>query len=159
MSEQDVKAEAPMQPGYDIISIKERIPHRYPFLLVDRVVEWRLLDQLTAIKNVSVNEPFFNGHFPANPIMPGVLIMEALAQACALLWVQESDPSAMFYFVGMEDVRFKRPVVPGDVLRLEVKLARVIRGFAKFDVKALVDGDVAAEAHLMCAYRVDKKGE
>lgn len=153
MSEQDVKAEAPMQPGYDIISIKERIPHRYPFLLVDRVVEWRLLDQLTAIKNVSVNEPFFNGHFPANPIMPGVLIMEALAQACALLWVQESVPGALFYFAGMEDVKFKRPVVPGDQLVLFTKLTRVKSGFAKFAVRASVDGETAAEAILLCAYR------
>ena len=148
-----------LQAGYDINEIMKRIPHRYPFLLVDRVVEWKYDDYLIATKNVSMNEQFFVGHFPHSPVMPGVLIMEALAQACALLWVQESDPSAMFYFVGMEDVRFKRPVVTGDVLRLEVKLARVIRGFAKFDVKALVDGDVAAEAHLMCAYRVDKKGE
>ena len=148
-----------LQAGYDINEIMTRIPHRYPFLLVDRVVEWKYDDYLIATKNVSMNEQFFVGHFPHSPVMPGVLIMEALAQACALLWVQESDPSAMFYFVGMEDVRFKRPVVPGYVLRFEVKLARVIRGFAKFDVKALVDGDVAAEAHLMCAYRVDKKGE
>jgi 3-hydroxyacyl-[acyl-carrier-protein] dehydratase len=146
-----------LQAGYDINQIMKRIPHRYPFLLVDRVLEWKADDYLVAIKNVSMNEQFFVGHFPHSPVMPGVLIMEALAQACALLWVQEADPNAMFYFVGMEDVRFKRPVVPGDQLRLEVKLARVIRGFAKFDVRALVDGDVAAEAHLMCAYRVDKK--
>ncbi|MGL4766917.1 MAG: 3-hydroxyacyl-ACP dehydratase FabZ [Formosimonas sp.] len=145
-----------LQAGYDINEIMRRIPHRYPFLLVDRVIEWKHADYLIASKNVSMNEQFFTGHFPHAPVMPGVLIMEALAQACALLWVQESHPNAMFYFVGMEDVRFKRPVVPGDVLQLEVKLARVIRGFAKFDVRATVDGEVAAEAHLMCAYR---KGE
>jgi 3-hydroxyacyl-[acyl-carrier-protein] dehydratase len=133
----------------------ERIPHRYPFLLVDRVLDWRLNDYLVAIKNVSMNEPFFPGHFPRNPVMPGVLIMEALAQASALLWVQESHPDALFYFVGMENVRFKKPVVPGDQLRLETRLKRVIRGFAKFDVQALVDGEVVAEAELMCAYRAN----
>lgn len=147
----------PIEAGYDIKSIMERIPHRYPFLLVDRVLEWRLNDYLIATKNVSMNEPFFIGHFPRNPVMPGVLIMEALAQASALLWVQESHPDALFYFVGMENVRFKRPVVPGDQLRLETRLTRVIRGFAKFDVKAVVAGaeEVAAEAELMCAYRVN----
>ena len=102
-----------------------------------------------------MNEPFFPGHFPRNPVMPGVLIMEALAQASALLWVQESHPDALFYFVGMENVRFKKPVVPGDQLRLETRLKRVIRGFAKFDVQALVDGEVVAEAELMCAYRAN----
>lgn len=145
----------PVEPGYDINSIMERIPHRYPFLLVDRVLDWRLNDYLVAIKNVSMNEPFFPGHFPRNPVMPGVLIMEALAQASALLWVQESHPDALFYFVGMENVRFKKPVVPGDQLRLETRLKRVIRGFAKFDVQALVDGEVVAEAELMCAYRAN----
>ena len=100
-----------------------------------------------------MNEPFFEGHFPRNPVMPGVLIMEALAQASALLWVQESNPDALFYFAGMENVRFKRPVVPGDQLILETKLKRVIRGFAKFEVKAMVGTEVAAEAELMCAYR------
>ena len=154
MSESEVNIDNnPMQPGYDIKSIMERIPHRYPFLLVDRVIEWRLNDKLTAIKNVSMNEPFFEGHFPRNPVMPGVLIMEALAQASALLWVQESNPDALFYFAGMENVRFKRPVVPGDQLILETKLKRVIRGFAKFEVKAMVGTEVAAEAELMCAYR------
>jgi 3-hydroxyacyl-[acyl-carrier-protein] dehydratase len=147
----------PIEAGYDIKSIMERIPHRYPFLLVDRVLEWRLNDYLVATKNVSMNEPFFGGHFPRNPVMPGVLIMEALAQASALLWVQESHPDALFYFVGMENVRFKRPVVPGDQLRLETRLTRVIRGFAKFYVKAVVVGveEVAAEAELMCAYRAN----
>lgn len=146
----------PLEPGYDINEIMTRIPHRYPFLLVDRVIEWRLNDYLVAIKNVSMNEPFFTGHFPRNPIMPGVLIMEALAQASALLWVQESNPDALFYFVGMENVRFKQPVVPGDQLRLETRFKRVIRGFAKFDVQALVDGNVVAEAELMCAYRLNE---
>lgn len=145
-----------LQAGYEINEIMRRIPHRYPFLLVDRVLEWKYDDYLIATKCVSMNEQFFTGHFPHNPVMPGVLIMEALAQACALLWVQETDPNAMFYFAGMENVRFKRPVVPGDLLRLETKLTRVIRGFAKFEVKASVDGEVAAEAVLMCAYR---KGE
>lgn len=145
-----------LQPGYDVNEIMRRIPHRYPFLLVDRVLEWKYDDYLIATKCVSMNEQFFTGHFPRNPVMPGVLIMEALAQACALLWVQEIDPNALFYFAGMDAVRFKRPVVPGDLLRLETKLVRVSSGFAKFDVKATVDGELAAGAILMCAYR---KGE
>ncbi|WP_211336901.1 3-hydroxyacyl-ACP dehydratase FabZ [Hydromonas duriensis] len=145
-----------MQEGYDIKSIMERIPHRYPFLLVDRVLEWRLNDHLIAVKNVTMNEPFFNGHFPGNPVFPGVLIMEALAQASALLWVQERNPNDVFYFAGMENVRFKRPVVPGDRMILETRLTRVIRGFAKFAAKASVDGEVVAEGELLCAYRTQK---
>ena len=96
--------------GYDINEVVKRLPHRYPFLLIDRVIEVEPQKRLVAIKNVTMNEPFFVGHFPKRPVMPGVLIMEALAQASALLWVNELHPDAMYYFVGMNNVRFKRQV-------------------------------------------------
>ena len=141
--------------GYDINEVVKRLPHRYPFLLIDRVIEVEPQKRLVAIKNVTMNEPFFVGHFPKRPVMPGVLIMEALAQASALLWVNELHPDAMYYFVGMNNVRFKRQVEPGDQLVLESRLTKVARSFAYFSTCAKVVGVVAAEADLICTYRIE----
>jgi 3-hydroxyacyl-[acyl-carrier-protein] dehydratase len=147
----------PIEAGYDIKSIMERIPHRYPFLLVDRVLEWRLNDYLIATKNVSMNEPFFGGHFPHHPVMPGVLILEALAQAAALLAFDTlgaaPDDKTVYYFAGIDGARFKRPVEPGDQLILEVELDRMKAGIFKFKARAKVGDVVATEADLMCTMR------
>lgn len=141
----------------DIRSILEHLPHRYPFLLVDRVLEIEKGKRIVAIKNVTINEPFFVGHFPHLPVMPGVLIIEAMAQAACILSFQTlgrvSDDRSVFYFVGIDGARFKRPVSPGDQLRLEVDILRTVRSICKFSAKALVDGDVVAEAELMCTLR------
>ena len=141
----------------DIHQILEHLPHRYPFLLVDRVLECESGKSIHAYKNVTINEPFFQGHFPHHPVMPGVLIMEALAQAAGILSFvtmgQKPDDDSVFYFVGIDNARFKRPVMPGDQLHLHVEVIRQIRGIWKYKVEARVDGDVAAEAELMCAKR------
>jgi 3-hydroxyacyl-[acyl-carrier-protein] dehydratase len=141
----------------DIRAILEHLPHRYPFLLVDRVVELEKGKRIVAIKNVTINEPFFVGHFPHLPVMPGVLQIEALAQAAGILSFQTmgkvSDDSSVYYFVGIDNARFKRPVVPGDQLRLEVEITRVARSIWKYSGRATVDGQVAAEADLMCTLR------
>ncbi|WP_348758893.1 3-hydroxyacyl-ACP dehydratase FabZ [Candidatus Methylocalor cossyra] len=139
----------------DIQLIKEYLPHRYPFLLVDRVLEVEPGKRLLAIKNVSYNEPFFSGHFPGQPIMPGVLIIEALAQATGLL-AGTSVPGIMgkgktYYLVGLDKVRFKRPVVPGDQLRLEAHYLRHKRNIWAFTGRAEVDGELVASAEIMCA--------
>jgi 3-hydroxyacyl-[acyl-carrier-protein] dehydratase len=140
-----------------IEEIKEYLPHRYPFLLIDRVVEFEKDQRIVAVKNVTVNEPFFPGHFPHYHVMPGVLIVEAMAQAAAVLSLKsaghKNDGKWVYYFVGIDGARFKRPVTPGDQLRLEVVQGRVGRGMAKFTAKALVDGQLAAEAQLLCALR------
>lgn len=142
----------------DIYRILEQLPHRYPFLLVDRVLEIDVENkQARALKNVTVNEPFFNGHFPHRPVMPGVLMLEALAQVSALLSFETEGISLedhqVFYFVGIDNARFKRPVVPGDQLILHSKIARNRAGIYKFDVKATVEDEVACEASLMCTRR------
>lgn len=141
----------------DITEIMRHLPHRYPLLLVDRVLELVPGEYVTAIKNVTMNEPFFPGHFPHHPIMPGVLIVESLAQAGGLLAFKSSGKEAgansVIYFVGIDHARFKRPVVPGDQLRLEARITRHTRGIWKFDAKALVDGQTACEAELMCTLR------
>ncbi|MFN5881977.1 MAG: 3-hydroxyacyl-ACP dehydratase FabZ, partial [Burkholderiales bacterium] len=128
-----------------------------PFLLVDRVIELEPGKRTVAIKNVTMNEPHFTGHFPHYPVMPGVLIIEALAQAAGVLSFatlgQVSDPNSVFFFVGIDKARFKRPVVPGDQLRLEVEILRFARSLSKFRGVATVDGQVAAEAELMCTLR------
>ncbi|MBM3202487.1 3-hydroxyacyl-ACP dehydratase FabZ [Candidatus Woesearchaeota archaeon] len=139
----------------DIQKIKEYLPHRYPFLLVDRVVEIEPGKRLLAFKNVTYNEPFFAGHFPELPIMPGVLIIEALAQATGLL-ASETAPEVLgkgmtYYLVGLDKVRFKRPVVPGDRLMLEVAYLRHKRNIWAFACKAEVDGEFVASAEIMCA--------
>ncbi|MFC1749631.1 3-hydroxyacyl-ACP dehydratase FabZ [Pseudomonadota bacterium] len=141
----------------DIYEILEHLPHRYPFLLVDRVLDYKVGEYLTAIKNVSYNEPFFPGHFPHRPVMPGVLILEALAQATGIFAFKTTDkkptPGSLYYFVGIDNARFKQPVVPGDQLILEVELIKCKRGVWKFDSRAKVDGKVVASADLMCAER------
>lgn len=139
----------------DIQEILEHLPHRYPFLLVDRVLECEPGVRLKALKNVSVNEPMFTGHFPERPIFPGVLIMEALAQATGILAFKttESKPdgTTLYYFAGIDNCRFKQPVVPGDQLILEVTLLKQKRNIWKFNAEASVDGKVVASADLMCA--------
>ena len=141
----------------DIQAILKQLPHRYPFLLVDRVLELERNTRIKAIKNVTFNEPFFTGHFPGRPVMPGVLILEALAQAAGLLAFdamgQVPDENNIYYFVGIDSARFKRPVVPGDQLVLEITIDRVCAGIWKFKAVASVDGEVAAEAELMCTMR------
>ena len=141
----------------DVRGILQTLPHRYPFLLVDRVIELEPGKRAVAIKNVTMNEPHFTGHFPHYPVMPGVLIIEALAQAAGVLSFatlgQVSDPNSVFFFVGIDKARFKRPVVPGDQLRLEVEILRFARSLSKFRGVATVDGQVAAEAELMCTLR------
>ncbi len=139
----------------NIGEIQKLLAHRYPFLLVDRVVDYEIGKRLTAVKNVTINEPFFQGHFPGYPVMPGVLIMEALAQATGLLGFktmdQNQDEETLYLFVGIDDARFKRQVVPGDVLTLDVELIKRKRSIWKFDCKATVDGKLAASAIIMCA--------
>lgn len=141
----------------DIHEILTRLPHRYPILLVDRVVELVKGERIRAIKNVSINEPFFLGHFPHRPVMPGVLILEAMAQAATLLALRSMDMvldnKSVVYFAGIDGARFKRPVEPGDQLVLEVTLVRAKAGIYKFAAKALVGEQVAAEAELMCTMR------
>lgn len=141
----------------DVKEIREYLPHRYPFLLVDRVLELEVGESIVAIKNVTVNEPFFNGHFPDHPVMPGVLIVEAMAQAAGILGFKTMDKKpqdgSIYYFVGADDLRFKRPVVPGDQLRLEARKISERRGIWKFDVKATVDGDIVSSATILCADR------
>jgi len=141
----------------DIHSILEYLPHRFPFLLVDRVLECHPGERIVALKNVSINEPFFPGHFPHHPVMPGVLIIEALAQAAAILsfktMAAKPDDKSVYYFVGIDNARFKRPVSAGDQLHLHVALVRSSRGMWKYSGKALVDGKVASEAELMCTFR------
>lgn len=141
----------------DVNEIRQYLPHRYPFLLVDRVVELNLGDSIVAYKNVSINEPFFNGHFPDHPVMPGVLIIEAMAQAAGILGFKTMDKKpedgSIYYFVGSDKARFKRPVVPGDRLQLEAKIVTEKRGIWKFECRATVDGQLACSATIMCADR------
>ncbi|NVK02097.1 MAG: 3-hydroxyacyl-ACP dehydratase FabZ [Oceanospirillaceae bacterium] len=141
----------------DVKEIREYLPHRYPFLLVDRVVELVPGESIVAYKNVTVNEPFFNGHFPDHPVMPGVLIVEAMAQAAGILGFKTMDKTpqdgSIYYFVGADNLRFKRPVVPGDRLQLEAKVMSEKRGIWKFEVKATVDGETVSSATILCADR------
>ncbi len=141
----------------DIYDILKHLPHRYPFLLIDRVVDYEPGKTLVAIKNVTHNEPHFPGHFPSRPIMPGVLILEALAQATGILAFKTADhipdENSLYYFVGIDNARFKQPVEPGDQLQLEVEFVKQMRGIWKFKGKALVDGKVVCSADLMCAER------
>jgi 3-hydroxyacyl-[acyl-carrier-protein] dehydratase len=141
----------------DIREILEHLPHRYPFLLVDRILELEPGKHVVGLKNVTFNEPFFAGHFPHHPVMPGVLIIESLAQAAAMLAFttagRKPDDKTVIYFVGIDNARFKRPVVPGDQLMLHAELTRSVRGIWKFSAQAKVDGALAAEAELMCTVR------
>lgn len=141
----------------DIAAILNYLPHRYPFLLVDRIVAFEADKSLTGLKNVTYNEPYFMGHFPQQPIMPGVLIVEALAQATGILAFKSAEQHAnqdeIYYLVGVDKARFKQPVVPGDQLFLQVDLHRVSRGVGVFSGRALVNEKVVASAELMCAKR------
>ncbi len=141
----------------DIHQILKQLPHRYPILLVDRVLEIEKGVRIKAIKNVSINEPFFMGHFPHRPVMPGVLMLEALAQAAALLSFDalgsSPDDNTVYYFAGIDGARFKRPVEPGDQLILDVSIDRMTAGIFKIKARALVGEEVAVEADLMCTMR------
>jgi len=141
----------------DIHEILKKLPHRYPFLLVDRVLELEKGKCIKALKNVSMNEHFFQGHFPIRPVMPGVLMIEALAQAAAILSFETlgsvPDDKSVYYFGGIDAARFKRPVEPGDQLILEATLDRMKSGVFKFSTRALVDGELAVEAQLICTVR------
>ncbi len=141
----------------DIHQILQKLPHRYPILLVDRVLELEKNKRIQAIKNVSINEPFFTGHFPHRPVMPGVLMLEALAQAAAILAFETlgtaPDDNTVYYFAAIDGARFKRPVEPGDQLTLDVTLERMKAGVFKFKARALVVDDVAVEADLTCTMR------
>jgi len=141
----------------DIRAIQELLPHRYPMLLVDRVLECEPGKRILALKNVTLNEPFFAGHFPHYPVMPGVLVVEALAQAAAILAARtvdkKSDDSSIYYLVGIDEARFKRPVVPGDQLLLEAAFERSARGLLRFSARARVGEALAAEAKVMCMER------
>lgn len=143
--------------GMDISEIMQYIPHRYPFLLVDRVISIEPGKNIVAIKNVTINEPFFVGHFPNQPIMPGVMILEALAQTSAILSFKSDNfkvnDDSVYYLVGIDNARFKKPVLVGDQLMLHATLIRHIKGFWKFTAQAKVGDDVVAEAELICAVR------
>lgn len=138
----------------DIHEILKHLPHRYPFVLIDKVVDLKVGKEITAIKNVTINEPFFPGHFPYHPVMPGVLIVEAMAQAAAVLSFKTMDTlpneNSVYYFAGMDKARFKKPVSPGDQLVLNVKIERILRGIWKYKGVATVDEEVVAEAEMMC---------
>lgn len=141
----------------DIHRILELLPHRFPFLLVDRVISIDPHKHIKALKNVTINEPFFTGHFPHRPVMPGVLMLEALAQTAALLTLESQgtriDDNSVYYFVGIDKARFKRPVEPGDQLILEASLVRSKAGIYKYEVSAKVGDEVAVQAELMCTMR------
>jgi 3-hydroxyacyl-[acyl-carrier-protein] dehydratase len=141
----------------NIHKVLSLLPHRYPFLLIDKVVDFKCDEYLIALKNVTYNEPYFNGHFPVRPVMPGVLIIEAMAQATGLLAMasrpEEVGEKSLYYFVGIDKARFKRPVEPGDQLFLEVRLRNVRRGIWMFSGEARVDERIAATAEIMCTAR------
>lgn len=141
----------------DVNEIRKYLPHRYPFLLIDRVVDLKLGESIIAYKNITVNEGLFEGHFPNYPVFPGVLILEAMAQACGVLGFRTMDKTpeqgSIYLYAGADNVRFKRPVVPGDQLYFEAKILSEKRGIWKFECVAKVDGKVAAEATIMCADR------
>ena len=147
----------PNLPQADVVRIKRMIPHRYPFLMIDRVVNIEVNRFAIGIKQVTVNEPHFEGHFPALPVMPGVLIIEAMAQAAALLSFKSTgvkpDDNSVVYFAGIDNARFKRPVVPGDQLIFDVEITHAKRNIYKYKARASVDGELAAEAELMCAIK------
>jgi len=147
----------------DIHEILQYLPHRYPFLMIDRILECEPGKSILALKNVTINEPYFGGHFPHHPVMPGVLIIEALAQAAAVLTFKtegaKGDKDSVYYFVGIDGARFKKPVTAGDTLRLHVSLRRHLRGIWKFDAQARVDDTLVAEAQLMCTVRTLPEGE
>ena len=141
----------------DVNEIRTLLPHRYPFLLVDRVVELNLGESIVAYKNLSINEPFFDGHFPDKPVFPVVLLVEAMAQAAGVLGFKTMNKTpadgSIYYFVGADNLRFKRPCVPGDQVMLRAKILGERRGIWKFEVSSDVDGELAASATILCADR------
>lgn len=141
----------------DITDIRRYLPHRYPFLLIDRVVEVKEGESIVAYKNLSVNEPFFDGHFPDNPVFPGVLLLEAMAQAAGILGFysqgKTNDDGSTYYFAGADNLRFRRPCVPGDRVMLRASVVSQRRGIWKFDVSSDVEGELAAAATILCADR------
>lgn len=141
----------------EIQEILRYLPHRFPFLLIDRVLELEPGNRIVALKNVTINEPFFQGHFPENPVMPGVMIIEALAQAAAILSFKSfnhtSTDNLIYYFVGIDNARFKKPVLPGDQLVIEVNMLRTVRGIGKFSAKAMVGEQVVSEADMLCTIK------
>jgi 3-hydroxyacyl-[acyl-carrier-protein] dehydratase len=141
----------------DIHEVFKHIPQRYPMLMIDRVKECEPGKRVLALKNVSANEPYFQGHFPGRPIMPGVLILEAMAQAAGVLVLSATGlkPGSVYYYVGIDKARFKKPVVPGDQLEIEVTLGRALKGIGKFSCVARVAGAVVAEAAILCSVRPD----
>lgn len=145
----------------DIHEILEHLPHRYPFVLVDRVLSMELGKEIVAVKNVSVNEPYFPGHFPYHPVMPGVLIVEAMAQAAAILSFKTMNTKptndSVYYFAGIDNVRFKKPVSPGDQIVLNVKIDRILKGIWKYVAVAKVDDEIVAEANMMCILKAIEK--
>lgn len=146
----------------NIHEILDHLPHRYPFVLIDRVVSMEVGKEITAIKNVTINEPFFPGHFPYHPVMPGVLIVEAMAQAAAILSFktmgQKPSDDSVYYFAGIDSARFKKPVSPGDQIVLNVKIDRILKGIWKYIGVATVDGQIVAEASMMCILKpIEKK--
>jgi 3-hydroxyacyl-[acyl-carrier-protein] dehydratase len=153
----DLSADSSM----NIHEILDHLPHRYPFVLIDRVITMELGKEITALKNVTINEPFFPGHFPYHPVMPGVLIVEAMAQAAAILsfktmGIKPSDDS-VYYFAGIDSARFKKPVSPGDQIILNVKIDRILKGIWKYTGVAKVDGVTVAEASMMCILKAIEK--
>ncbi|MGP1718574.1 MAG: 3-hydroxyacyl-ACP dehydratase FabZ [Methylophilus sp.] len=145
----------------DIHEILEHLPHRYPFVLVDRVLSMELGKEIVAVKNVSVNEPYFPGHFPYHPVMPGVLIVEAMAQAAAILSFKTMNikptNDSVYYFAGIDNVRFKKPVSPGDQIILNVRIDRILKGIWKYNAVAKVADEVVAEANMMCILKAIEK--
>ena len=145
----------------DIHEILDNLPHRYPFVLIDRVMSLELGKEITAIKNVTINEPFFPGHFPYHPVMPGVLIVEAMAQAAAILSFKtiKTKPSeeSVYYFAGIDNARFKKPVGPGDQIIINVKIDRILKGIWKYSGTAMVGNDLVAEASMMCILKEIQK--
>lgn len=151
----------PADTSMNINEILDHLPHRYPFVLIDRVISLDLHKEITVLKNVTVNEPFFPGHFPYLPVMPGVLIVEAMAQAAAVLSFKtmgiKPTQDSVYYFAGIDKARFKKPVSPGDQLILNVKIDRILKGIWKYNGVATVDGEVVAEASMMCILKnIDK---
>jgi 3-hydroxyacyl-[acyl-carrier-protein] dehydratase len=156
LSDASAASSASPSSAFDVKHIMRVLPHRYPFLLVDRVTSLEVSKRVVAIKNVTINEPFFAGHFPTEPVMPGVLIIEAMAQAAALLFYEslgseDSSRQRIVYLAGIDDARFKKQVVPGDQLIVTVDLDRIVRNIGKFKARATVDGKLAAEATLIAA--------
>ena len=148
-------------PEMDIYEVLKHIPQRYPLLMIDRIKECEPGKRVVALKNVSANEPYFPGHFPHRPIMPGVLILEAMAQAAGVLVFSgtgaQNHEETLYYYVGIDNARFKKPVVPGDQLELEVVLERMLRGIGRFNCVARVGGQVVAEATILCAVQPAEK--